>query len=160
MDAPKINELKNVKADVINFLRKYKMYFEDIDIHKYIDLFLDEMQRGLAGEESSLKMFPSFIQFRNKIPSNKPVIVLDAGGTNLRSAVIVFNDKNQSVIRNLRQSYMPGLKSEVSKDGFFRMIVENIKGIIDESDNIGFVFSYPIEVYPNRDGKDRRFFYY
>ncbi|MCL4416746.1 MAG: hypothetical protein M1365_08640, partial [Actinobacteria bacterium] len=145
--------MKNVKADVINFLRKYKMYFEDIDIHKSKLLFLDEMQRGLAGEESSLKMFPSFIQFRNKIPSNKPVIVLDAGGTNLRSAVIVFNDKNQSVIRNLRQSYMPGLKSEVSKDGFFRMIVENIKGIIDESDNIGFVFSYPIEIYPNGDGR-------
>lgn len=153
MDALNINELKNAKDAIINFLRKYKMYFEDIDIHKYVDLFLDEMQRGLVGEESSLKMFPTFIQFRNKIPANKPVIVLDAGGTNFRSAVITFNDKNEPVIRNLKQSYMPGSKSEVSKDEFFRIMVENIKDIIDESDNIGFVFSYPIEIYPNRDGK-------
>lgn len=153
MDALNIDDLKNTKDAVTNFLRKYKMYFEDIDIHKYVDLFLEEMRRGLAGEGSSLKMFPSFIQFRNRILTNRPVIVLDAGGTNFRSAVIVFNDKNQPVIRNFKQSYMPGLKSEVSKDEFFRMIVENIKDIIDESDNIGFVFSYPIEVYPNRDGK-------
>ena len=153
MDALNINELKNAKDAVASFLRKYKMYFEDIDIHKYVDLFLDEMKRGLAGEESSLKMFPTFIQFRNKIPANKPVIVLDAGGTNFRSAVIVFNDKNEPVIQNLKQSYMPGLKSEVSKDEFFGIIVENIKDIIDASDNIGFVFSYPIEIYPNRDGK-------
>ncbi|MBE3094619.1 MAG: hexokinase, partial [Actinobacteria bacterium] len=153
MDALNINELKNAKDAVNNFLRKYKMYFEDIDIHKYVDLFLDEMQRGLVGEESSLKMFPTFIQFRNKIPANKPVIALDAGGTNFRSAVITFKDKNEPVIQNLKQSYMPGSKSEVSKDEFFRIIVENIKDIIDESDNIGFVFSYPIEIYPNRDGK-------
>jgi hexokinase len=153
MDTLNMNELKNVKDAVTNFLRKYKMYFEDIDIHKYVDLFLDEMQRGLVGEESSLKMFPTFIQFRNKIPTYKPVIAIDAGGTNFRSAVIVFNNKNEPVIQNLKQSNMPGSKGEVSKDEFFRVMVENIKDIIDESDSIGFVFSYPIEIYPNRDGK-------
>jgi hexokinase len=153
MDALNINELKNAKDAATGFLRKYKMYFEDIDIHKYIDLFLDEMQKGLEGEESSLKMFPTFINFCDKIPSNKPVIVLDAGGTNLRSAVITFDGKNEPVIQNLKQSYMPGLKSEVSKDEFFKVIVENIKDIINLSDDIGFVFSYPIEIYPNRDGK-------
>ncbi len=153
MDALTINELKNTKDAAVSFLRKYKMYFEDIDISKYVDLFLNEMQRGLEGEGSSLKMFPTFIQFRNKIPANKPVIVLDAGGTNFRSAVITFNDKNKPVIQNLKQSYVPGSKSEVSKNEFFRIIVENIKDIINESDNIGFVFSYPIEIYPNGDGK-------
>jgi len=153
MNALSIDELIKIKNAVISFLRRYKMYFGDIDTQKYVDLFLDEMQRGLKGEESSLKMFPTFIQFRNKIPVGRSVIVLDAGGTNFRSAVITFNNKNEPVIQKLKQSYMPGLKSEVSKDEFFRIIIENIRDIIDESENIGFVFSYPIEIYPNGDGK-------
>lgn len=146
-------ELNNIRDTVTGFLRKYGMYSGDIDIQKYTDLFLEEMNKGLRDEESSLKMFPTFIQFCNRIPINKPVIVLDAGGTNLRSAVVTFNEKNKPVIRDLKQSYMPGLKSEVSKSEFFKTIVENIKDIIDRSDSIGFVFSYPIEIYPNRDGK-------
>jgi hexokinase len=149
--------LIEAKEKTTNFLKKYGMFFQDVDFQEQVDLFLDEMEKGLTEKESSLKMFPTFIHFRNKIASNKPVIALDAGGTNLRSAVITFNDNKEPVIENFRQSLMPGLKSEVSKDEFFGIIAENIRDIVDKSDNIGFVFSYPTEIYPDKDGRLIRF---
>ena len=150
-------DIKKIKNNVSNFLNKYRMNHEAINSQKYVDIFLKEMQNGLAGTESSLKMLPTFIQFRNKISLNKPVIVIDAGGTNFRSAVISFKDRNNPVIENFKQSTMPGLKEEVSKEEFFKIMVDNIRGILNASENIGFVFSYPLEIFPDKDGRLIRF---
>ena len=146
-------DIKKIKNSVSNFLNKYGMNYEAINIHKYVDIFLKEMQNGLSGAKSSLKMLPTFIQFRNKFSLNKPVIVIDAGGTNFRSAVISFKDRNIPVVENFKQSIMPGLKEEASKEEFFKIIVDDIKDILDASENIGFVFSYPLEIFPNKDGR-------
>lgn len=148
---------KKIKKNVLNFLNKYGMNYEVINIHKYVDIFLKEMQDGLAGAKSSLKMLPTFIQFKNKISFNKPVIVIDAGGTNFRSAVISFKDRNIPVVENFKQSIMPGLKEEVSKEEFFKIMVDNIRGILDASENIGFTFSYPLEIFPDKDARLIRF---
>jgi hexokinase len=145
--------IKIIKGKVTNFLNKYGVNYETIDIQKYVDIFLEEMCRGLKGSKSSLKMLPAFIELKNKIPLNKPVIVLDAGGTNFRSAVVKFQKDYEPVIENYNHTVMPGFKKEISKDTFFRNIANNIKGFLDKSKNIGFVFSYPMEIFPNRDGK-------
>jgi hexokinase len=115
------------------------------------------MVNGLEGRQSSLKMYPTFIEFNNKIPKNEPVIVLDAGGTNLRSAVFYFGADGKPVVSKYRQTLMPGLKNEVSKDQFFNTLADSIGDILHESERIGFVFSYPIEIFPNRDGRLVRF---
>ncbi len=115
------------------------------------------MVNGLEGRQSSLKMYPTFIEFNNKIPINEPVIVLDAGGTNLRSAVFHFDADKKPVVAKYRQTLMPGLKNEVSKDEFFNTIADSISDILHESERIGFVFSYPIEIFPNKDGRLVRF---
>ncbi|MCL4377241.1 MAG: hexokinase [Actinobacteria bacterium] len=145
--------IKKIKGKVSDFLNKYGMNYETIDIQKYVDIFLEEMHRGLKGYESSLKMLPTFIEVKNKIPLNKPAIVLDAGGTNFRSAVVKFHKDYKPVIENYNHTVMPGFKEEISKEAFFRNITGNIKGFLDKSNNIGFVFSYPMEIFPNRDGK-------
>ena len=150
-------DIKKIKNNVSNFLNKYGMNYEAINIQKCVNIFLKEMQNGLTGAESSLKMLPTFIQFRNKVSLNKPVIVIDAGGTNFRSAVISFKDRNSPVIENFKQSIMPGLKEEVSKEEFFKIMVDNIRGILNASENIGFVFSYPLEIFPDKDGRLIRF---
>ena len=80
------------------------MHYADIDIDSQIKLFIAEMAEGLEGRESSLKMFPTFIEYRKKIPKNKPVIVLDAGGTNLRSAVFYFDAGKKPVFAKYRQT--------------------------------------------------------
>ena len=89
-------EIRSAKKEVEEFLSKYGMNYAEIDIQKNVDLFIGEMEAGLSGKKSSLKMFPTYIGFRRVIPANEPVIVLDAGGTNLRSALLHFDDENKS----------------------------------------------------------------
>jgi len=149
------DEILKVKQKASEFLKKYKMFFSDIDKVKYIGYFIDEMEKGLCGKDSSLKMLPTFIDFSDisKINFNQSVIVLDAGGTNLRSALVKFSKNYKAEITNLSKYLMPGVKREVSKDVFFDKIVSSLKKIINQSDKIGFVFSYPIEIFKNKDGK-------
>jgi len=142
---------------VSDFLQKYSINCENIDIQKYVDLFLAEMKRGLEGQDSSLKMFPSFIPPSEEIPLNKPVIVIDAGGTNLRTAIVIFEKGNIPVIKEYKHHIMPGFKEEVSREDFFKVIADNIKDFLDKSENIGFVFSYQMKMYPDIDGRLIRF---
>jgi hexokinase len=48
---------------------------------------------------------------------------------------------------------MPGLDGEISKDEFFNTIASYIKPNAELSDRIGFCFSYPTEIYPDKDGR-------
>lgn len=133
------------------------MYYEDIDMGVCCDEFLSEMRAGLAGTNSSLAMIPTYIETQKELPKNQPVIVIDAGGTHFRAAVVSFDDNGKSVILNLIKKTMPGIEKEVSREEFFDVMAGYIKDISQESDRIGFCFSYPCEIMPNKDGKLLRF---
>ncbi len=128
-----------------------------MDMDANIDAFLLEIQRGLDGRRSSLEMIPTYIEVDAEVPSNKRVIVADAGGTNFRVATVYFDDQKKPVIENLRLFQMPGVKKEVSKDEFFKIVADFLKDVAAASDRIGFCFSYPVEIQPNRDGRTIRF---
>jgi len=74
--------MNSQKEKVVDFLKGYAVDHEGIDMDSFYSIFLDEMEKGLAGEESSLNMIPTYIEADKEIPVNEPVIVLDAGGTN------------------------------------------------------------------------------
>jgi len=150
------------------------MYHEDIDMDACCDTFIQEMQSGLAGKKSSLAMIPTYIEVGRDIPVGKPVIVLDAGGSNFRVATVYFGmplrlptqdgaagDSRQpqggAVIENFAQKPMPGLDREVTKEEFFATIVGYMTDVVDVSSNIGFCFSYPTEILPSKDGRLVRF---
>lgn len=141
------------KESVRAFLREKQILAEDIDLHKGVDEFQAEMQRGLRGEESSLLMIPTFISVTERIPVGEPVIVLDAGGTNFRVALLTFNESMDPIIEDFKVYPMPGSKGEISKDEFFNTMVDYIEPVIDKSKKIGFCFSYAVEIQPNRDGR-------
>ncbi|HEY5503742.1 MAG TPA: hypothetical protein VIK28_01190, partial [Sedimentisphaerales bacterium] len=101
--------MKEIKRNVTRFLRKYQMDYLDVDIDLVIDAFLSEMQRGLAGKKSTLDMIPTYIEVGADVPTNKRVIVVDAGGTNFRVATVYFDDQKKAVIENLRLYKMPGV---------------------------------------------------
>ncbi|MBM3700241.1 MAG: hexokinase [Actinobacteria bacterium] len=149
-DDSKINKLKK---KTVAFLSSHGMNPSDIDAKKYVKFFIEEMNAGLAGEEkSSLKMLPTYLT-GSSIGTKTPVIALDAGGTNLRSAVVSFDADSNPVIGNTNKTSMPGTTGAASKEVFFATIADNIKDIISEGSSIGFVFSYPIEIYPDMDGR-------
>ncbi|HAL45563.1 MAG: hexokinase [Planctomycetes bacterium GWF2_42_9] len=149
--------MKNTHKAALTFLEKHQMDHQSIDIDKNVKVFIDEMQRGLEGQKSSLDMIPTFIEVKNDIPINKPVIVIDAGGTNFRCATVKFNEKREPVVENLKKNIMPGVEREVTKEEFFDTMAYYIRDIINVSEKIGFCFSYPTEILPNKDGKLLRF---
>ncbi len=145
--------MKKIKQNVIRFLKKYQMDYLDVDIDSNTVAFLKEMEKGLVGKKSSLEMIPTYIETGAEVPTNKRVIVIDAGGTNFRVATVYFDENKKAIIENLRIYKMPGVEREIGKDDFFRTMAGYLKDIAAASQNIGFCFSYPVEMSSNKDGR-------
>jgi len=138
---------------VDKFLKKYKLHHDFININHYTNLFIKEMKNGLLFKRSSLKMLPTFINVKEKIKIGEKVIVIDAGGTNLRTALVKFKENYIPEITNLNSNKMPGFKKGISSDDFFKILLNYLKPISNLSSKIGFCFSYPTESNSDKDGK-------
>ncbi len=135
------------------FLKEHKLRSDDIDIRSLIDSFTSEMQKGLNGKDSSLKMIPTYIEADNKFKVDVPVLAIDAGGTNFRAAMVSFSSTGLMEISNWVNEKMPGLEGEISKDEFFNTIANYVRPIAEKVESIGFCFSYPTEILPDKDGR-------
>ena len=135
------------------FLEEHKMRAEDINMQQIIDLFTSDMLNGLKGEKSTLRMIPTYIEADNKFLIGVPVVAVDAGGTNFRAALVKFNLLGKLEISNLVNARMPGLEGEISKAEFFKTIAGYVRQNAELSDRIGFCFSYPTEILPDKDGR-------
>ena len=145
------------KEIVMDFLRQNQMDCESIDMDQSCKAFIKEMESGLEGESSSLKMIPTYITMDRDIPIDEPVIVMDAGGTNFRVAVVYFDKDRKPVIEDFKLYPMPGTKGEISKLEFFTTIARYIEPVLNRSKKIGFCFSYATETLPNKDGRMMQF---
>ena len=125
------------------FLLKHRLVSAQYDGKKIVKAFLNEMKKGLAGKESSLAMIPSYIPVPREAPKNEKIIVLDAGGTNFRTALIEFDRDSKPDITYFTNNPMPGSKKELNKKEFFDQIADNVRPILKESNRLGFCFSYP-----------------
>ena len=140
--------MKNIRR----FLEEHKMRAIDINIQQVVDLINIDMLNGLDGKESTLRMIPTYIEAENQFLTGVPVVAVDAGGTNFRTALVKFNTKGKLEISNLMNARMPGLEGEISKAEFFKIIAGYVKPNAELSDRIGFCFSYPTEILPDKDG--------
>ena len=138
--------------NVDKFLYSIGMHPDWTDISKTAEAFLDEMRRGLWGEKSSLRMIPTYIGTGGRPFGGVPVVAVDAGGTNLRIGLVTFYNGRAEISR-FEQFPMPGSRGEISSDEFFSILAEKILPLLDESETLGFCFSYPTKVFPNRDGQ-------
>lgn len=141
----------------IRFLRQYRMDPLDVHIDENIEAFLLQMERGLAGKKSTLDMIPTYLTAENDVPRHRKVIVADAGGTNFRVATVYFDDDNEAVIENLSLFKMPGIERELDKSEFFDAMAGYFRNVANAADNVGFCFSYPAEIQPDKDGRLIRF---
>ncbi len=149
--------MSEIQEKVTVFLKSHGMYHGDIDMDGVCRLFLEEMEAGLAGGESTLAMIPTYIETGRKLPTDEPVIVMDAGGTNFRAAVVSFDKHGNATIKKLRKKAMPGAKEEVSQEEFFNVLTGYVQDIAAENTKIGFCFSYPCEIMPDKDGRLKAF---
>jgi len=145
--------MRDPRGRVKEFLSNQGMYHGDISIQETCDVFLEEMDKGLSGKKSTLAMLPTYIGTEQDLPRDTPVIVMDAGGTNFRVATVAFGQVGDPEISEFKVFPMPGVAAEVGKDEFFGTMAGHVTPIADKSTNVGFCFSYPIEMFPSKDGR-------
>lgn len=135
------------------FLSTFGLRPDDINIHDLVEQFRSEMDKGNRGEESSLRMLPTYIEADNAFLKNKTVLAMDAGGTNFRGALMHMDDTGVLKTDEIIYGRMPGLDGELSKAAFFQAFADLVKPMAEKAQAIGFCFSYPTEMFPNKDGR-------
>ena len=135
------------------FLAAHGLDVASINPETVLEDFLDEMKKGLEGLKSSLVMIPTFITIDKPVPAGRPVIAVDAGGTNLRVAMVVFDDRGAPTVDNYSCYEMPGIQKEVGKEEFFNLFARHLLPVAGLADSVGFCFSYAAEITPDCDGK-------
>lgn len=119
--------------------------------------FSAEMNRALQGESSSLPMLATHLRSDVALVPNQQVMVIDAGGTNLRTSLVSFDQHKKATIKGFQRRSMPGIQQEVTSQEFFSAFADEIERLFEQSDLIGFCFSYEAEISPDYDAKILRF---
>lgn len=139
---------------VEEFLRKWRLGPDAVDMGEVCRKMEVEMARGLYTKDSgsSLPMIPTFFSDDSNLVPGRKAIVLDAGGTNLRTCLVEFDSNLQPLITDFQKTKMPGLEREVSKKEFFSVMADNVQRLIPKSRSIGFCFSYAARITRDLDG--------
>jgi hexokinase len=140
------------REKALRFLEAVGLSAAAVDVGALLDGFRAEMAAGLAGKPSSLAMIPTFIPVDKAVPAGVPVIALDAGGTHLRAATVVFDEAGRAESHDFTRARMPGADEELSAEAFFDRFVDILLPLAHSSDRVGFCFSYPAEITPEGDG--------
>ena len=136
------------------FLRIHGMHPDGLDMAAELAGFRANMDSGLAGHfgPADCKMLPAYVTVDGRPPLGEKVLTLDAGGTNLRAALVSFTEQGAAV-EQLRTRPVPGVGQPTTKEDFLREVAEFAAPLASQADRLGFCFSYPAEILPNGDGK-------
>jgi hexokinase len=137
------------------FARFYGFHYTICDPATLVRDIRVDMERGLRGQSSSLAMIPSYISPVTRVPPGKTVLALDAGGTNLRAALVRFDEHGKAVAEGTEKAPMPGTRGPVRAEAFFDEIAALTAPLIERAPDIGgigFCFSYPMEMTEEADG--------
>ena len=133
------------------------MHPDSLDADACAEQFRACMRAGLRGESRGMLMLQTYLSPDGEVPADKPVIVLDAGGTNFRRAVATFDKDGRLHLDDFEKTPLPGTHGEISVNEFFDALAERILPVVNRSDRIGFCFSYPTRALPNMDGELQQF---
>ena len=136
------------------FLKRHGQSADNIDAEKSIGLFLRQMREGLEGKKCSLQMVPTYLfepDLKNIVKGERKIII-DAGGTNFRSAAGYFDENGNAVFEDMQKTYMPASDRELDCDEFYDAIAKNVRRLLPQGGDVGFCFSYPVEMGLDKDG--------
>ena len=130
------------------------MFYEQQPFEELTDAYIADMRAGLRGEASTLMMLPSFLPAASAPRTGESVLVLDAGGTNLRAGRVRFDEAGKPVTEALQKRRMPGtLGRDTSAEEMFRAFAELALTVALDADRACIAFSFPCECLPNGDGR-------
>lgn len=133
------------------FLSAHGMQPERVPLAELVTEFVSEMARGLAGEDSSLDMIPTYLGSGVVAPGRRAAVI-DAGGTNFRASQVLFTDSGAEIER-VERAPMPGTSSPATWDDFIDFSAKKLLEVSDGAEGVGFCFSYRAEITPERDGR-------
>jgi hexokinase len=136
-----------------DFLREHKLLASGISMENVVTVFTEDMYLGLEGREDALRMIPTYIEADNEFITDTTVLAIDAGGTNFRASLVTITGSGRTEIGDTVSYKMPGLDREISSSEFFMTIADYIRPLANKVRRIGFCFSYPTEILPDRDGR-------
>ena len=136
-----------------DFLSIHLLRSSDIDMEDLVRVFIEDMVTGLEGKEGALRMIPTYLEAENDFLTDTPVLAIDAGGTNFRAALVTVTETGEVIISDTVSYMMPGLEGEISSEEFFRITGDYIRPLAEKTGRIGFCFSYPTEILPDKDGR-------
>ncbi len=145
--------MSSVKAS--EFLKRHGMNPELVEPARDAVKMAEDMERGLQGQRSSMPMIPTYLSDSGRIPQGVPAAVIDAGGTNFRSALVTFDGDGYRV-EELRKWKMPGIGKPATWEEFIAFAADSIQPLMEKTDTIGFCFSYSADITPEIDGKVQR----
>lgn len=128
------------------------MKAERIDLDACTKKIYSDMQQALKEKVSTLPMLPTYLRADADIPKYRKVAVIDAGGTNFRTALVSFSDEGP-VIEKLERHDMPGVKEPADWSEFISHTAKCVLPLMDEAEAIGFSFSYAADITPEKDGR-------
>ncbi len=135
------------------FLSTNGLCLAELNPEAMLRAFDAEMTRGLDGAPDALPMIPAFVTIDRPVPADTRVAVLDAGGTNLRVATVVFDAQGKPHIEDYTRHRMPGTQGEVTVDAFYDGFADLLAPLAAKVACIGFCFSYVAEITPDCDAR-------
>ncbi len=142
-----------VSAKVQQWLERNSLSPRAVDVGKTVKRFLSEMEKGLTPAGSSLPMIPTYIETKSMEPADTSVIAIDAGGTNLRISCVRFDADGRPSLESFENHPMPGTTGPVTIGEFFDSIAARVAPVAKGRSEIGFCFSFPAKIHPNKDGE-------
>jgi len=139
----------------LDFLRRHALAPDTIEIGREARAMAEDMRAGLCGETRSTLMIPTYLSNDGSIPVGSAAAVIDAGGTNFRSAAVRF-EKDGCRVEGLAKAKMPGTDAPCTWDEFTAFTAGQIAPLMDKCGCIGFCFSYSAEITPEMDGRVNR----
>lgn len=142
-----------MQQKVQDFLTAHNMDTARFSFAQLVDEYIEEMTRGLVGEDSSLQMEPSYVCL-GAVKKNTPVCVIDAGGTNLRIASAQFDDAGAfTFLTQPDKTDMLGSKTPITAEEFFRTLAQMMLPHMQHTSHAVLSFAFPAQNLPNLDAR-------
>lgn len=137
--------------NVREFVEKYALEPERIDADACMAELLVQMGLGLEGK-GDLPMIPSYLSLDTVPQAEVPCCIMDAGGTNLRTAKALFREDGSCELSGVSRQTMLGSGKALSYREFYGELAELARKT-GCPERIGLCFSYNVEQERTLDGR-------
>lgn len=134
------------------YMRTIGLHPDCLDLEVEVPAFVEALRTGLRVQDQGLEMLPCFLRpVLDPERSQELFLVMDAGGTHLRSALVSVGPQGERVLEVHKQP-LPGTQEPIQAETFFDALAQTLLPWLDRSRKLGLCFSFAVEILPDREG--------